>query len=151
MKIHSDWLTALRREGRCTLQVPTLTISFPGRTPQIEYVEIPDNWVFKLQDGKKPAVGRMEGVLYISRLGYEANKSAILEAYVEGVQRKYGRSADRAISVFECYAEIHFERVKVAHVALLASTRIEVERRKRHGSMTPYWQAKLEELKAFPI
>lgn len=152
MMIFENWAQLLRREGRLTLQVPQFSLSWGG-SPRPSHappnlVGVPDEWFCFLNLGV-PAVGRMEGFLYISRLGYEANRQEILDIYAQAAEMrwspKYGEfSHTNARDRFEQYATEHFETVRQKHAILLAKTRAK-------ANPTPYWERKLEELEAFPL
>jgi len=173
-RVMRNWATALREDGRLTLQIPHLHVSLEGmpgveKSDPPDLIDIPDQWVCRLQGSAKPAVGKMDGFLYISRIGYEANKGKILSAVAKGALTRYGietpinfgspheiraminRLEVRVISEFERFAHNQFEQVRKNHHQMIEQVRREVERRKASGTLTPSWQSKLDELEAFPI
>jgi hypothetical protein len=113
MKVSKTWIEDLRIESRVTLQVPEFSIG-----DDLELVEVPDEWFWrlKLDRGDRIAVGKEKAFLYVSPLGYEANKSALADAYLEGLNRR-GWRQDAYISSaaeFHEWAEGWFQDVKEA-------------------------------------
>lgn len=175
MKVTHDWCECLRDEAKLSLQVPTISISFnPQGAPFAHGVEntvdIDPSWVCEVKVDGKPAVGREEGFLRISRIGYEANKDRILDAYVKAVKGRYGfrrrngkirfgdhikdernPTDDELRKQFDRYAQDWFAKVKQKHALALARTEAEVKVRKAQGNLTPYWENKLSELQSFPV
>ena len=67
----------------------------------VEYVEAPDEWFIRLKD-RRPAVGREDGFLFLTRIGWEANKEQMRQAF-ETAQFKRGTWED-----FEKHVEDFF-------------------------------------------
>lgn len=106
MKILKDSITTLAAEGRMTLQVPDSYICFKGSTPKWE--EVPDEWFCRLCD-RTPAVGRQDGILFLTQQGWNANKAKIKLAFEGQTIRNLGTWED-----FEKIAKDHFKRVQRA-------------------------------------
>lgn len=106
MEIIKGSITSLSSRGYITLQIPHYTIGSPGM--KVETEEIPDNWVVFLHSNKTPALGKEQGFTYLTRVGWEANKDKIKEAY-ENVKCPRGPWIK-----FEEHAEQHFDHVKHA-------------------------------------
>lgn len=129
MYIFVDAITQLAGEGRLTLQVPEQDISF-GYVMPTERTEVPDDWFETLRHGykiKNPPTefahpefstsmrrcfGKEQGFLHLTRKGFEANKEAIKEAWLNG--GRYGVPTNQPWEDFERYAEFHFANVDIS-------------------------------------
>lgn len=144
MNVFTTWITDLRSEGRRTLQIPELAITFGGPGPAT--VSIPDEWTIRLQWDNTPAVGRMQGHLYISRIGYEANRRAIWKAYA-----KAGRWRDGSTTVFQAVRAFH--RYALELYARVQQKAARGERIARAMSQAPgdYYDRKADEYALLPL
>ena len=106
MEIIKGSITSLSSRGYITLQIPHYTIGNPEM--KVETEEFPDNWFIFLHSNKTPAVGKELGFTYLTRVGWEANKDKIKEAY-ENAEYPRGPWAK-----FEAHAEEHFKKVEKA-------------------------------------
>jgi len=86
MKILPGSITCLAGEGRLTIQVPTISIGTDDRALE----DAPDDWFVLTGYGTKPAIGRerSSAFVYLSRKGYEANKSALRAAFNQSTSRR---------------------------------------------------------------
>ena len=85
MKMWKNWRSTLREEGYLTLQVPQFARITLNHAPNIELVDVPDEWFWSIKDDR-PAVGKERGFLHISPAGYAANKESIAQAYLDAVE-----------------------------------------------------------------
>jgi hypothetical protein len=140
MQVFKDWAACLRDEGRLTLQVPVFWL---GATPSL--VDVPDDWFYYLKcDGAhmRLAVGRESGFLYISPAGYEANKDAIIGAWLKTCKQR-GHKADPAI--FEAHARASFKSIEDRSLRLASrasctskkTAAIQASVRKHFGKVSP--------------
>ena len=104
MEIIKGAITSLSSRGYITLQIPHYTIGKPGM--KVETEEVPDNWLVFLHSNKTPSVGKELGFTYLTRVGWEANKDKIKEAY-ENAKCPRG-----PWTKFEAHAEEHFNEVE---------------------------------------
>lgn len=113
MKLDLDSITTLAGEGRKTLQVPDTVICFTAEEEAewaASVVEHPDEWFIYLRNNI-PSVGKQGGFLYLTRLGYEANKERLKAAFTASDScTQYGSQW----SEFEAHAEDHFNKVEKA-------------------------------------
>lgn len=107
MKIIKDSITSLARRGYITLQIPQISIELGGGVTPVE--EVPDEWIAMIHSSGSVAVGKETGFSYLTRIGWEKNKSKIKEAY-EGAEHQRG-----PWEKFERYAEKHFKAVEEAN------------------------------------
>ena len=118
-------LFALPREGRITLQIPTIQIDIIETEdgPRVFSEETnpatlyPKEWfAFLLGEGREPAVGREDSFIFWSKKGWEANKDKIKEVFEEAMKEPMndrsnpGEQYDWA--AFEEFAEECFESRK---------------------------------------
>lgn len=108
MRLPDGAITSLAERGKCSLQVPDLYFH------EESLVEYPDEWFVQLKydGGLRPVVGREQGCLHLSRIGYEANKDAIKNAFL--------RSGPVDWSDFERHAEMHFRTLRTTTEKLVA-------------------------------
>lgn len=98
MKIIKDSIICLAKKGRATLQVPDIVI---GVAPEL--VDCPDEWFVKLTN--RNGIPSVQGFLFLTQAGYEANKKDLLCAYA---------SAGGSPTDFEAMAETQFHERKNA-------------------------------------
>lgn len=104
MQIIKGSITSLASEGRITLQVPTMAIGI-GTAPSVSFETVPDDWFVYLRNDV-PATGKQEGFLFLSKRGFDANKTDIQRAFLSSTRAR-GTWAD-----FEKHAEEHFKKVE---------------------------------------
>jgi len=127
MQIFVGSITQLSGEGRLTLQVPECCTT--NLTP-LPTMEVPDDWFESLKQSykiKNPPTefntpsesfsmrrcfGKEQGYLHLTRKGFEANKEAIKQAWLNG--GRYGHATNRPWEDFERYAEFHFTNVELS-------------------------------------
>lgn len=114
--------------GRPTLQIPTLFIGEPSEGR----VEYPASHFTILHDGRRTALGREQGYLFLSREGWEAHRDTLLAAWPR----------DPALLVD--YAEKFYARVEEADAAererrlrKLNERPVSVAQRFKEENMTP--------------
>lgn len=108
MRILRGGITAYASEGKITLQVPVSAIF----NPNPEYEDCPDEWFWKLKNGRLAHGAERAFFLFLSPAGYEANKENLrrsLEAAIEKVSVIPSTSAWEA---FEKHAEKFFAEVE---------------------------------------
>lgn len=81
MRIYEGAITQLAMSGHLTLQVPDQVIGKP--VPGT--IEVPDDWFVRLKDDRPVTNKRESGFLFLSRKGWEANKSAFVQILGSGV------------------------------------------------------------------
>lgn len=87
MKMTIDNMLYYVSLGKITFQVPQYSISINERhieTKKNEFDnELPDEWFIELKGGSNvPVIGKQQGYLFISKIGYEQNKEEILRRFV---------------------------------------------------------------------
>lgn len=116
MKILKNGITRLASLSRISLQVITELVYLPGREPdeyKIETVNIPDEWVLKLQPGSLKVCSFEEvGFYYLTEIGWEANKEVIKEIYVEAMKFQPYTTDENTWLAYEKYAKNHFSKFK---------------------------------------
>ena len=117
MLLCENAITSLASEGYISLQIPHLDIVINDNkalaVPSSESrnaVELPDEWFVWLKVSKQPAVGKEQGYLYLTKIGWEANKEKIKSAFLKLPERERVGSWED----FERYAEKHFMEVQKA-------------------------------------
>lgn len=78
MKILEDSITYLARGGHITLQVPEFGINFGPEPVELKEADLPDDWFVSLNGNDLPSP---QGFLFLSRKGWEANKTALWKAF----------------------------------------------------------------------
>jgi hypothetical protein len=109
MKMQKDTITHLMWCGYLTLQVPEIEVNFGTPLPESAYVDAPDEWFMRLS-GDLPS---SRGFLHLSRAGYEANKTAIREAFEVALADPERRRAE-SWADFEAFVVKHFENINRA-------------------------------------
>ena len=146
MKIYEGFIGALRNEGRQTLQVPDIVISFDGSKEKI--IEVPDNWFIRVY-GEFPAVGREEGFLYLSKIGFEATKKELKKEYFSGFARRSGRKPiEQDWKDFEDYAENFFAELKknLSFKIFKSKNKLREAKFKKSKKSIKFWENKIREL-----
>lgn len=117
IEIPKGALTSLLREGRLTLQIPQVVIDAGAEpTPKEDLLEkIPAKWVCQLKSDKTPCIGRQQGFLYLTKMGWEHNKEALFEAFVEGYPKRHGDHLGEIDlrDMLERHVEQHFEAIEM--------------------------------------
>jgi len=103
MKIIKDIITTLPKQGYITLQIPGVAVTLDG-SPLPGSEDLPDEWFTELKDGRRPAVGKEWGFLYLTRKGWEANRHRIKRDFTPN----RGTWED-----FEAYVDEHFKSVEI--------------------------------------
>jgi len=99
MKISTEQITALVSQGYMSLQVPEFDVDFQ-----------PDDWFIEVKcvvDGYRLCFGRERGFVHLSPKGFEANKTALKEAFEEGVKRT-GRNSGATFTDLHAHATAFF-------------------------------------------
>jgi hypothetical protein len=112
-------ITCLASEGRITLQIPQFSINLSGKPLPVE-PHIPDDWMSRL-NGNTPAPN---GFSYLSRKGWKANRTAIIAAFVVGVQRRDptgGWTQAKSEAAWDNHAKEHFANVDASVQKAVAS------------------------------
>jgi len=146
MKIYEGFIGALRNEGRQTLQVPDIVISFAGSKEKV--VEVPDNWFIRVY-GEFPSVGREEGFLYLSKIGFENNKNKLKKEYFSGFSRRNGRKpVEQDWKDFEDYAENFFVELKknLDFKIFKSKNKLREAKFKKSKKSIKFWENKIREL-----
>ncbi len=111
MQIIKDALFTLVAEGRVTLQVPGYGIG-----KQIEYEEIPNDWLCRLS-GHDLCTGKKGGCFFLTKKGFEANKDKLKEKFMYAIT--HGRDRGETWEDFETHAEEHYRKVQSRRDALI--------------------------------
>ena len=106
MKILKNAIISLASQGYITLQIPVYDVWINQDPQQSETEDIPDDWVITLKGGQsRPVIGKEKGYLFLSKIGWDANRKKIRQAYLDSGSPR-GTWAD-----FEDHVELHFEEV----------------------------------------
>jgi hypothetical protein len=127
MKMSIDIMTSLMARGYLTLQIPELDIdTFKGVSLSVDNdkhtVEMPDDWFMRLR-GSLPCAGRQQGFLFLSRKGYNANKSHLKSAFEKALNKGLDRTKGKGWVAFEEHVDNHFSTMSKAIKKKLASHR----------------------------
>lgn len=120
----------LPREGRITLQIPTLTFEFVGDFLIIEHETKYDSvWFVELKDDQTPCTGKETGFLYWTKVGWEANRDKIKQAFASS-------SCQRGTwEEFVQHADEHFATVEKRTRARMDALQNKLNELKRHLGM----------------
>jgi len=101
MLMSYNQMLTLIRQGYLGLQIPEIYLETEadkrarGSLPNDKCIEMPDNWFIRAHFDRGPCIGAECGCLYLSSIGYKANKERIKEAFElalnEGNDRTHGR------------------------------------------------------------
>jgi hypothetical protein len=110
MRVLRGAVTHLAIRGYFTLQVPDLAVGHGSD----DFEELPDEWFVKLKwSGGRPAHARESGLLFLTRIGYDANRERLrqsLETWLRGYPAGRGPGL-QTWEDFERVAEMHFKSV----------------------------------------
>ena len=118
MKIWKGALTQLSSQGYMTIQVPDIVIGEP--IPPQE--DLPDDWFIRKSLGGflQPKLS-MEGILYLSPKGFEANKEEILNGFEKSVKAGIGRGipkdCENPKQLFQIHVDAFFTKLKTKTLA----------------------------------
>lgn len=174
MDILEDSITCLASEGRMTLQVPEL---FIGSAPK--FITVPDDWFHYLDVGAKPVAGNESGFLYLTTIGYAANKDDIKAAYLKAVQAGGYRGKltwdeaaqdwdrpwvegedyfaddelDDVWAEFEAHVQEHFAKLRKNLAKAVMKTQHKLAEAQAFGTKksVAYWQRKLTDLQNYVV
>lgn len=101
MRLSKDAILSSAKQGYLSLQVPDIYIGF-----DTDLADFPDDWFCYLKEAfsGRPAIGKEEGFLYLSRKGYEVNREAMKESF--SLERGHDWVA------FEAYVAEHFAKIE---------------------------------------
>lgn len=102
MKILKGAIPSLASEGQITLQIPEFDVG----GPHPEFEEVEDCFVWLLSSKNVPVVGKEQGCLFLSEIGWNRYKDEIKEAFEKSTNPR-GTWLE-----FEEYVESFFEDVK---------------------------------------
>ena len=125
MQIFKDSITSLAREGRLTLQVPNMIISFGPAAPGPQYINAPDEWFCFLKNDT-PCVGKQQGYLYLTEKGFNDNYDDLKKAFEDAIARGYDRTNGVGWPAFVQHAADHFAEVKSRQAKLIAKKQKEI-------------------------
>jgi hypothetical protein len=107
MLIIKGAITHLASRGYITTQVPNIALG----NPQPDDEECPDEWFVLLHEGR-PAIGKEYGIWHLTRIGWEANKDKIKQAFEEALAEGLDRTGGRGWEVFVEQVEEEFVQRK---------------------------------------
>jgi len=130
MKIDKSTILSHPSAGRITLQVPEWSLfTDPKAAQDAEPTENhPDEFFMEMKRAGaalRPAVGREEGYIYLTRKGWEFFKADIEKAF-KSVANPRGTWAE-----FEGYAAAHFEEAERARQRFIKTTQAKLDEMKK--------------------
>ena len=117
MKILKGSITALAGEGRARVQIPELALT----SRPLEYEEAPDEWFIRLS-GNNLITRETTGFLFLSPIGWEANKDKIKAAF-EGHCNAVGIDPAKSWNIFEDKIASFYREVEQTNQNKLARPR----------------------------
>ncbi len=105
MKIAKNGITKHASLCRISLQV------IESYSVEEDSIDIPDEWLIKLNDKFEEVSFSDEGKYYLTQTGWENNKESIKKAYEKTLKYHPYTTEENTWSAFETYVENHYKTI----------------------------------------